>query len=246
MKLICYSLFNGKKEKFEKLAYIRGFYFNVRMNRLIYPDWNTYLAIDKSTYDQYKSLFDNLNIIINVFGHTPQLCEGMLWRMYPIWAEGVSHVLCRDSDAITTYKEAQMVESWLQSGKGAHAIHDNPAHSGLMGGMIGFKTETVRNHYGSWVELLHRHDFTKHGADQNLLNERLLPKIKNDIHWNITWVDIEIPRVNKKLWESNLTCRHIGSAGVVEMETLRFFKRFDTTDYSDFEKEHSDICYWAR
>src|SRR5688572_8653466 len=140
MKLICYSLFNGKKEKFEKLAYIRGFYFNVRMNRLIYPSWNTYLAIDQSTYDQYKLLFDRLNIIINVFGHTPALCEGMLWRMYPIWQEGITHVLCRDSDAITTYRESQAVESWLHSGMLAHAILDNPAHSGLMGGMVGFRS----------------------------------------------------------------------------------------------------------
>jgi hypothetical protein len=250
MKLICYSLFNGNKEKFEKLSYLRGFYFNVRMNRLLYPDWNTYLAVDQSTYDQYRLLFDKLNIIINVFGYTPALCEGMLWRMYPIWSEGVSHVICRDTDAITTYKEVQLVDTWLHSGKGVHAILDNPAHGGLMGGMVGFKTELIKSKFSSWDSLTASFDLSKHGSDQQLLNKKLLPVIKDDIIWsNATGMDgISWPKVSsidQKLWESNLTCRHIGSPGVVEMETLRFFKRFDNdSKWIEVEKLYPEIFYW--
>jgi hypothetical protein len=251
MKLICYSLFNGKKEKFEKLAYIRGFYFNVRMNRLIYPSWNTYLAIDQSTYDQYKLLFDRLNIIINVFGHAPQLCEGMLWRMYPIWSEGVSHILCRDSDAITTYREAQLVNIWQLSDSAIHAILDNHAHGGLMGGMVGFKTEYFKSKFHSWDEMVNGSNLSKHGSDQNLLNTKVLPSVRDKVMWsNATGLDgnswPKLPGVDQKLWESNLTCRHIGSAGVVEMETLRFFKRFDSGDskWIDIERLYPEIFYW--
>jgi hypothetical protein len=250
MKLICYSLFNGKKERFEKLSYIRGFYFNVRMNRLIYPDWNTYLAVDQSTYDQYKLLFDRLNIIINVFGHTPPLCEGMLWRMYPIWSEGVSHILCRDSDAITTYKEAQYVEAWLKAGKGVHAIHDNQAHGGLMGGMVAFKTEVIKNHFHSWEEMITGSNLSKHGSDQDLLNQKIEPKLRKEIylsdyHYLSSQNFPNITGIDAKLWESNLTCRHIGSAGVVEMETLRFFKRFDNdSKWIEIEKLYPEIFYW--
>lgn len=141
-KLICYSLFKGPKEPFELACYVRGFYFNARMNNLIYPDWRTHLEIDRETYEEYKGLFIwlqvNNNLSLNVNEETPPLCEGMLWRMKPLFTIDVSHILCRDSDAITTYKEAQLVQMWIESGRSFHAIHDNPAHGGLMGGMIGF------------------------------------------------------------------------------------------------------------
>jgi hypothetical protein len=251
MKLITYSLFNGKKERFEKLSYIRGFYFNVRMNRLIYPEWRTHLNIDQATYSEYKSFFDSFGIIINVMPYTPDLCEGMLWRMKPIWMPFVTHVLCRDADAITTYREAQLVSFWESSNDTVHAILDNPAHGGLMGGMVGFKTEYFKKIFHSWEEMVIGSRLSTHGSDQNLLNGKVLPKVKDKVIWsNATGLDgnawPKVPGIDPRLWESNLTCRHIGSAGVVEMETLRFFKRFDKTDYSEFEKEHSDICYWQR
>lgn len=265
MKLICYALFNGNAEPFEKMAYLRGFYFNCRMNNFIYPDWRTHLEVDRAIYSEFKTLFDwlveNNNLSLNVNENTPALCEGMLWRMKPMFYPHVTHILCRDCDSITTYREAGAVQRWLESGLGAHAINDNAAHGGLMGGMVGFNTAQIKAIMGwnSWEDLVARFDLSQRGSDQNLLNYKMGPVIKDHLMLHkfagsglpaaqTLLVDEmkEIPQVNYQLWQSNLTCRHIGSPGVVELETLRFFKRFDPYNWKFMvaEKMFPQVFYW--
>jgi hypothetical protein len=272
MKIICYSIFRAPCEDFEFKAYLRGLYFNARMNKLIYPDWRTCIVFSKSVYTEYKQyahdLHDSLGVII-IEQSDDVLCKAMLWIMLPLFCgpafPELTHIICRDADAITTYKEAQAVEEWVNSGLGFHGITDNPAHSlPMMGGMVGFKADHFRQLFPKWKtfeDMTKRFNLSKHGSDQQLLMSDIYPKAKGSLFVHafdgytgdrevkrvIQWVTIEaIPGVSPKLWESNLTCRHIGSAGIVDMETLRFFKRFDKTDYSEFEKKHSDICYWRR
>ncbi len=252
MKLISYSLFNAPCEPFEKMAYIRGFYWNARMNNLIYPDWRTHLEVDIDVHQEFKVLFDwlveNNNLSISICPRSNPLCEAMLWRMKPIWTQDVSHVLCRDSDAITTYKEAQIVQRWLQDGQAVLSIHDNPSHAGLMGGMVGFETATFKALTGlqSWDEMIVGRDLSERGSDQHLLNQKIYPQVQYNL---ITFMDapkIELPQVDPKLWESNLCSFFIGAAGVNELETLRFFKRFDIYNWKfiPIEKEFPKLFYW--
>lgn len=257
-KLITYSLFSHPSaERFERLAYIRGFYFNARMNNLLYPEWRTHLEIDVKTVREFQKLFDwlieNNNLSINVNYDDPELCAGMLWRMRPIWTIDVSHVLCRDADAITTYKEAQYVQDWLESGIAISSIHDNPAHGGLMGGMIGVDTAAFKALTGiqSFDHLIANRDLSQRGSDQHLLNGEILTSTSHVIKTYDTTLSMvvsskRLPLVDERLWESNLCCRHIGSAGVVDLEVLRFFKRFDEYNwkYQDIEKEFSNLFYW--
>lgn len=257
MKLISYSLFNAPCEQFEKMCYLRGFYWNARMNNLIYPDWRTHLEVQRIIYDEFKELFDwlveNNNLSLTINEESPALCEGMLWRMKPIWTQDVSHVLCRDADAITTYKEAQYIQDWLESGIAVSSIHDNPAHGGLMGGMVGFDTASFKALTGlnCFNDMIANHDLSQRGSDQHLLNGQILSQISHVV--NTYGRDFEmgkqlkkLPLVDVRLWESNLTCRHIGSAGVVEMETIRFFKRFDEYQwkFDVIEKQFPKIFHW--
>lgn len=260
-KVISYSLF-GDVNSFEFKFYARGLYFNARMNALIYPGWRTFVTVSESVYAKYEKFILALPIhYVHTFPDSP-LCESMLRRMIPISHEPVTHVICRDCDAITTYKEAQAVQEWIDSGLGFHGITDNPAHGlPMMGGLIGIKVDHFKATFPEWQtfeQMVKGQDLSKHGSDQNFIMKYIYPKAKDNMmgHFfdgcrekvKITTrsVQSQIPGVDPKLWESNLTCRHIGSPGVVEMETLRFFKRFDKTDYSEFEKEFSDIMYWAK
>lgn len=259
MKLICYSLFaHPSADVFEKRAYVRGFYWNCRMNNFIYPTWRTHLEVDAITYQQYQDLFDwlknNNNLSLQVNPHAPKLCEGMFWRMKPLFMMDVSHILCRDADSITTYREAQCVQQWLESTKCVHAIHDNRSHDGLMGGMMGFDAAWLKGcmEVTSWDQLVSGFDLSVRGSDQHLLNQKFLPKIKDSILWHGGRLGEPIPDVyseaalagvDKKFWESNLTCRHIGSPGVVEMETIRFFRRFDEYEwkFQQIEKQFPNL-----
>lgn len=263
MKVISYSIFRAPCEKFEFMAYLRGLYFNVKMNQLIYPGWTTCIHVHTEIMQRYNSFFNGLCDLFDsnklfLITHTYsdlKLCEGMIWRMEPVFYPQTTHVLCRDADALTSYREAQSVDVWLKSGAAAHIIHDNPAHGGLMGGMVGFKCDAIRKGYRSWEHMIKGYDLSKRGSDQYLLNKRVLPLVQDSLYtadlqafkpYTNPVNDPPLPGVDKRLWESNLCSAFIGSAGVNEMETLRFFKRFDKTDYSEFEKQHSDICYWAR
>lgn len=261
-KLICYSLFNSDKETFEKRAYIRGFYFNCRMNNLIYPDWRTHLEVDRITYNEYKGLFDwlvvNNNLSLNINEDTPMLCEGMLWRMKPIFTIDVNFILCRDADALTTYREALCVQQWIESTIPFHAINDNPAHAGIMGGMIGFDCAAFKpiTEINNFTDLIHGRKLNEHGSDQDFINT--LPIAKNCLLHNLGGAGFnaakiefassvkKLPQIAESLWESNLCISFIGAAGFNELETLRFLKRFDEYNwkYQPIEKEFPQLFSW--
>lgn len=262
-KLICYSLFNGNSEHFEQLAYVRGFYLNARMNQLIYPDWRTHLEVDRFIYNKYKGLFDwmagYMNLFININEQTPPLCEAMLWRMKPLFYQDVTHILCRDADALTTYREAQAVQQWIESDYAFHAINDNPAHGGLMGGMVGFDCAKFKavTAFETFEQMISGLNLSQRGSDQHFLNALNLQGVL--LHNframdNLYWAGQILPQVPKHLWESNLCVSFIGSAGFNELETLRFLQRFDpqmwngktgaTGKYSAIEKEFPNLFYW--
>ncbi len=262
-KLITYALFhNEAKEQYELDAYVKGFYWNCRMNNLIYPDWRTHLEVDQATYQKYKALFDWLvtynRLSLRINAETPQLCLGMLWRMKPLFTIDVSHIICRDSDAITTYREAQAVQQWLESGIPFHAINDNTSHGGLMGGMVGFDCARIKAAMGWYkFEQLIVGDLSRHGSDQNMLNS-FVHKIAGDLFLHEFsgagtpagrtehTVMIKLPQVSPTLWESNLCTAFIGAPGFNELETLRFFKRFDAENwkYIPIEKEYNNLFPW--
>lgn len=234
------------------------------MNNLIYPDCRTHLEVQRIVYDEFKELFDwlveNNNLSISINEGYPALCEGMLWRMKPIWTQDVSHVLCRDADAITTYKEAQAVQVWIESGFYFHAINDNPSHGGLMGGLTGFETSSFKSITGlnSFDEMVSGYSLSERGSDQHLLNAFL-----SNINFKLGLLCHlfsgagcgtapaapnlpDLPLVEKKYLESNLVARHIGSAGVVELELLRFFKRHDLYNWKFvvIEKQYKELFPW--
>jgi hypothetical protein len=263
-RLITYSLFNAGAERFEMDSYIRGFYWNARMNNLIYPDWRTHIEVDRWVYDNYRIMFDWLVeknwLSLHINDYTPPLCEGMLWRLKPLFTMDITAIMCRDADSITTYKEAQAIQEWFESEYSFHAINDNPAHGGLMGGMVAFKTAELKAimRWDSFEGMIFGQDLSKRGSDQDFLNSFVLPKIKDKLLLHCfegggvpcahktTEVKAIPPLIDRSFWESNLVCRHIGSAGVVEMELLRFFKRFDkeNSKYFEVERKYPKLFYW--
>lgn len=271
MKLaITYSLF-GEPKSFEFPFYHRGVYFNARMNSLLYPNAKTVIITTEKLYDQYMWFFEEMekvlpNTIIMTSKYSDARCSAMLWRMillYVMTPDRFTHIICRDADAITTYREAQAVQEWVDSGLGFHGITDDPAHTiPIMGGMCGFIVDHFKQtfpEYDNFEKLLGKDNLKDHGSDQNLLMKKIYPKAKGNMmgHFfqgckeqvKITKHSLssQIPGVNPKLWESNLTCRMIGSPGVVDFELLRFFKRFDNNPKLDaFERQFPDVFYWAR
>lgn len=191
-KAISYALFDtGKHEEncFSVDSYIRGIMINLRLNRLIYPDWITILHINQRIADRFNGLFEPLvgdRFEVHIENDEP-LCKAMLWRLKPIfhmrenkWR--FSHVICRDLDSPTTYREAQAVQYWINRDTAAHAITDSVSHTiPMLGGMVGFRPAyiTERLNCRRWEYLFNNCsiDFTRKGSDQDFLNRNIYPSV---------------------------------------------------------------------
>lgn len=276
MKCISYALFGYNKERqancFDFASYLRGFMINVRMNRLLFPDWDIVLHIDQATYEPFKELLEGSKITVHIESDTP-LCKAMLWRLKPLFEMDGSnhkytHVICRDVDSPPTYRDAQAVSQWIAHDKAAHAITDSISHTlPMLGGMIGFRPKYFTMHFGdTWDGLLSRTglDFSMKGSDQTFINQYIYPifakpgedsitqhyvkgmpnTFLSDYHSDIP--DIEIP-LDKKLKESNQVCGHIGAAGYYETVMFKFLRDYwhEFGDLLELEKKHPNIFYWT-
>lgn len=194
-KAVSYSLFGYKKGKYENCfdfeSYLSGLLLCVRINRLVYPGWTICLMTDHETYEAYEDLFDKLDDLIDfdikIKEGNAELCRAMLWRLDPIFHTDnngrliYSHVICRDLDSLSTYREAQAVQVWINNGKAAHAITDSVSHTiPMMGGMIGFQSQAFRERMNitNLQELMNKTnmDFSRKGSDQSFLNQVIYPE----------------------------------------------------------------------
>lgn len=278
MKAISYSLFGYNKERhhasFDFNTYLRGLMINLRMNRLIYPEWRNVLNTDKNTYEAYKELFDSLDIDITINDEAP-LCKAMLWRLKPAFVgedgnNKYTHVLCRDLDSPSTYREAQMVKFWEMREKGLHAITDSVSHDvPLLGGLIGIKTDhwgiKVGYNWNDMMNLAGGMDFTQKGSDQNFLNHYIYPKFAtkgsediiqhyikgysntflNGWYNEVPSVELDIPY---EMVESNDTCGHCGAAGFYHGAMFKFLRKHKDkfADLLEIEKKHPIIFFWVQ
>lgn len=195
-KCVSYSLFGiGRPtppNTFEFSSYLRGLMVNVRVNRLIYPNWVNVVHTDKETYtSKYKEIFDwlidNGFIEVVICPSNEALTKAMLWRVKPVFetvdgAWRFSHIICRDIDSVCTYREAQAVQAWINEGKAIHCITDSISHNvAMMGGMIGIATQTFadRMNCRTWEQLMDLSqgiNYNNKGADQEFMNRYVYPK----------------------------------------------------------------------
>ena len=277
---ISYSLFGYDKTYnncYEFKSYLRNMEINIRMNRLIFPNWITHIILDEQTYNsEYKELFDyhkdagyiNISVVPQ-----EELCKMMLFRLIPCFLqeeEGIQkydRVLCRDSDSISTYREAQAVEYWMSTGRITHAITDSVSHNiPLMGGMIGFQTNQFRKEMGCrtferLMELSKGIDFNVKGSDQIFLNQVVLPKVaysmvehyvlglpqsfRGECYNYIQNINLDIP---EELRESNILVNHIGQAGFIMEPVLKFLEKYQSEEdkkyFEHIEKKFPNLFYW--
>lgn len=199
---VSYSLFGfdrGRQHNcFDHLSYVRGLHICIRLNRLLYPDWDIVLNIDSASYNSpYKPIFDWHEgqgwLKINLCPDGEKLCKAMLWRLkavfayeHPEWT--YTHVICRDLDSIPTYREVQMVRQWIEEDKAMHCITDSVSHTiPMMGGMVGFRPGYVNDLMKitnkpdqAWDRLLAMApdiNYSVKGSDQDFMNRVMYPKL---------------------------------------------------------------------
>ncbi len=278
-KAISYSLFGFGKERYHNCfdfnSYLRGLHICLRFNRILYPDWQMIVNIDEATFNSpYKPIFDWYNskgyVRFIIHRNNEKLCKAMLWRFetvfdytHPLWT--YSHVICRDLDSISTFREAQMVAEWIAEDKAMHCITDSISHTiPAMGGLVGFRPGYVRDLLGiaktnpesTFENLLERSpdiDYSVKGSDQTFLNQVIYPpladhttehfikgmshnkKEENGRHYKAP-ENLDIG-IDPKFKETNLLAGHCGAAGFYEAPTMKFLYHDDPykKDYTEVE-----------
>lgn len=277
-KAISYSLFGYGRDKhkdcFDFQSYLRSMHICIRFNRILYNGWDNVINMDEATYNSpYRKIFDwhqNKGFIkIKLWPDGTPLCKAMLWRIdtvfsytHPEW--NYTHVICRDLDSISTYREAQMVKQWVDEDKAMHCITDSVSHTlPMMGGLVGFRPGYINdllklniNPEAAWEKLISMGgniDYSRKGSDQDFLNQAMYPKLcthatehfikgmphnlkeGNGRHYSIDEsIDIGVPDLFKA---TNLFAGHAGAAGFYEIPTLRFLSHYDPyrKDYEELE-----------
>jgi hypothetical protein len=271
MKVIVYTLFSHPADSFSFNTYIRGLMLNLKLARILYPDWKIVLIVSESVFFANEWL-QKIDIEIVLANDNDAFTKKMLWRLKPIFSEKYTHIICRDVDAPLTLRERLCVEDWILSGAVIHAITDNNLHSvPLLGGMIGFRTERFLAHtqIESWEGLFFNCsiDFSVKGADQDFLGQVIYPKFSSEYilegtlakcqHYlkgmpksDSPFCKTEIPQIDlgfpKEYDESNDICLHIGSAGWIEPKIHIFLEKHKEKflDLTEIETTF-DVFYWA-
>ena len=271
MKVIVYTLFSHPADSFSLNTYIRGLMLNLKLARILYPDWKIVLIVSESVFYANEWL-QKIDIEIVLANDNDAFTKKMLWRLKPIFSEKYTHIICRDVDAPLTLRERLCVEDWILSGAVIHAITDNDQHTiPLMGGMIGFRCERFIAHtnFQTWGELVNdsKIDFSKKGSDQDLLQQKILPLFSENYILEGTLSKCEhflkgmptrdflfsknfVPDLDlgfpKEYEESNEICLHIGSAGWIEPKINVFLQKHADKFLDLIEIERNfDVFYWA-
>lgn len=265
MKILSFTIFGSRtivpEDRWTLYAYMRGLYWNVRMAKLLFPDFQVRVTVDGETFSKYDNVFYGLSDFygthVDVVEEMP-LCKAMLTRMKPIFIDGVDYVFCRDADSLITSSEVVAIREFIESGLTLHGINDNPAHSvPLLGGLCGFRCQPLRDKYNSWENLLARSpiEIDKRGSDQVFLTGIVYPHFVDQLYthygnspvpqWAQTREKLIKFNPSEPYWHSDLCISFCGSAGVNDMETIRFFKQFDTeNEFEEIAKRYPEIFYW--
>jgi hypothetical protein len=240
--------------------------------------------IDKATYNSpYWPIFDWHEkrgfIRFDIQEDNQPLCLSMLWRLktvfsyiHPSWE--FSHVICRDLDSIPTYREAQMVKSWIDEDKAISCITDSVSHTiPVMGGLCGFRpgyvndimqiTKHPQDAWASLIAMAPGINYNIKGSDQDFLNRVMYPKLCNSAseffikgrphdlvegngrHYTVPNMDLGI---NPAFEETNRLAGHAGAAGFYEAPTMRFLFWDDPfkAEYEELEsmEQFKQIFYW--
>lgn len=129
---------------------------------------------------------------------TPPLCRAMLWRLAPVFDADVDYVFSRDLDAPPMPRDRILCDAFISSTIAMGTVHDNVAHSGVMGGLChfraaefrrltGFKTLEDLYVFGGLTDV----EWSRHGADQDVLNRLIhaMPQLTLLEHRYSGWHD---------------------------------------------------------
>jgi len=245
MRIVSYALFTNHPEYGHRPLYWQCIPGVVRAHHNLFPGWEMRVHHDSSVDQPCGALLrgyaDAGLVTLRYVEENVATCRSMLWRMRPCWDADADYVLCRDIDSLPSVKDRLAVEEFIASGMVVHALGDNPAHAGLMGGMIGFSSTFRKDFpFKSWDDFVGSYndsDFPMHvpsgGPDQILINRTVAPYFSHEtLIRNYSGRDYDGPAtlpsdISEELaTQSRALTPYLGAAGFDVAEAVRVFDAY--------------------
>ena len=170
--VVSFSLFGSSPR------YLAGAIPNVELARVHYPGWICRFYVSKDVpRELLKPLRERGAEVVEMDEPTPDR-EGCFWRYLVACDPTVERWIVRDVDSRIGLREKTAVAEWIESGKGFHAMRDNPNHGRfILGGMWGGSGTALR---GIAEMMKAWPDHSGYGKNEEFLNQKIWPMIEHD------------------------------------------------------------------
>ncbi len=175
-KIIAFSLFGSSPK------YLEGALMNAKVAPTIYPDWVCRFYVDdtvpESTQQQLREYGAQ---VIRVTGEAAQWV-GTVWRFMAAADEDAARIIFRDVDSIVSWREAEAVREWEQSGKLFHTIRDGGSHTeAILAGLWGMVGGAIPDMMGALRQYFSQPVSSTYFADQFFLREHIWIYVRQDV-----------------------------------------------------------------
>ena len=185
-RVISYCLYGSDTGNVPVKKYILGAIRNAELSLIYYPDFILYFYID--TVSKYKvdqeivnklRSFSHVKIIEIDVSVYPNINFAKCLRFLPMDEPNVEIMLSRDTDSRFSWREANAVREWINSGKQFHIIRDHPCHSNVILG--GAWASRKIKHFNWKKEMeVYTNMLNVWDVDQQFLKDKIYPLIKNE------------------------------------------------------------------
>lgn len=175
-KIIAFSLFGASSE------YLEPAVMNTELAADIYPGWVCRFYVDGSVPETaLQRLRDNGAEIVRVEAELENW-PGTMWRFLALDDPDAAWVIFRDADSVISWREADAVNEWLQSGRLFHTLRDAGSHTELvLAGLWGAAAGAVPDMRGKIQAYVAVGVSSRHFADQLFLREQIWPYIRQSL-----------------------------------------------------------------
>lgn len=173
-KIISYSLYG------EEPGYCEGAILNAIAMNSIYPTWEMWVFHDESVPDHVLHRLNEAGAITtHAKEWSAEKWPGTFWRFLACNIEGAGYVVFRDTDSIISFREKELVDSWMSSTQPFHIIRDWYSHTDLilagLWGAFAPLLKDIKDEINSYIE---KNELHQTHADQHFLAECIWPRIK--------------------------------------------------------------------
>ncbi|MDO5640354.1 MAG: hypothetical protein Q4G28_10870 [Neisseria sp.] len=174
--IIAFSLFGRSSE------YLEPAVMNTELAGDIYPGWVCRFYIDGSVPETaVQRLRDNGAEIVRV-DEALESWPGTMWRFLALDDAEAARVVFRDADSVISWREADAVGEWIQSGRLFHTLRDAGSHTELvLAGLWGAAAGAVPDIRGKIQAYVDAGVTSRHFADQLFLREQIWPYLRQSL-----------------------------------------------------------------